>query len=127
MGVQGEQGGGEQAGVSEPVPRPQTPAAGGRHLVEAGPLPAQWSNKQATGNLRRHCIVLGEAASCCKPRLLVLSWPVPASQQLPTGPPLWLCLWRQQRLGMLNSDEEEVLGNTGQEEGMGSRPQVMDQ
>lgn len=26
MGVQGEQGGGEQAGVSECVPKPQTPA-----------------------------------------------------------------------------------------------------
>lgn len=64
--MQGEQGGGEQAGVSECVPKPQTPAGGGRQLVEASRLPAGWSSKQATGHLRSHCIVVGEAASCCR-------------------------------------------------------------
>lgn len=80
-GVQAEQGG-EQAGVSERVPKPQTPAGGGRQLVEAGRLPAGWSSKQATGHLRSHCIVLGEAASCCRPST---SWFCPGLSLLLTA------------------------------------------
>lgn len=122
----------EWAGVSERVwvsvcPKPQTPAGGGRQLVEASRLPAGWSSKQATGHLRSHCIVVGEAASCCRspassfcPGLSLLLtapyWPSRVALSLETA-----------KAGHVKQDEEEVLGNTGQEKGMGSRPQVMDQ